>query len=113
EEARKRFKKLAGWNLNEVIENALRKVEEQPNVPTLPEPRTKRDFDAIYHPGGLCTLWDCGRKGVVLAYDEFSPEVAHWFCEYHWDDGTEFPYSSMMTIVEDRRITGDVQEVSQ
>ena len=60
--------------------------------------KTARDFTLIYNADGTCTFWDCGRVGVVLAYDDFSPEVAHWFCAAHWP-----AYEDIMLVVEDRR----------
>lgn len=62
------------------------------------EKKTAKDFESIYHPDGTCTFWDCGKSGVVLVYDDFSPEVAHWLCEQHWPD-----YEELFIIVEDRR----------
>jgi hypothetical protein len=58
----------------------------------------KPNFEFIYQADGICTTWDCGKQGVTLAYDTFSPEVAHWFCPLHWPD-----YEGVLTIVEDKR----------
>ena len=43
-------------------------------------------------------MWDCGEEGVVLAFDDFSPECAHWFCEFHWQE-----YKEIFRLVEDHR----------
>lgn len=64
----------------------------------MPRRKTIRAFDAIYNEDGTCTDWECGEDGVVLAYDSFSPEVAHWFCAYHWTE-----YEEIFTVVEDHR----------
>ena len=56
------------------------------------------DFDFIFNDNGTCTLWDCGRPGVVLAYDDFSPEIGHWFCAQHWPQ-----YEEICIVVEDKR----------
>src|SRR5438309_4825351 len=38
-----------------------------------PEKKTAADFDYIYNPDGTCAArFDCGKPGVVLAYDDFS-----------------------------------------
>lgn len=59
------------------------------------------DFDYIYYPDGTCGVCDSRKSGVVLAYDEFSPEGATWFCDDCWEDlGIVQP---MFMIVEDRR----------
>ena len=61
------------------------------------------DFAYIYNADGTCgARWDCGKPGVVLAYDDFSPEGATWFCEECWED-FQFPVP-FLTIVEDRRL---------
>ncbi len=52
----------------------------------------RSDFDYIYNADGTCHLWYCGKPGVVLAYDEFSPEGALWFCSECWQ---EFAVSGM------------------
>lgn len=58
-------------------------------------------FEAVYYPDGMCNIYPCDKPGVVLAYDDFSPEVGLWFCEEDWDDlGIVTP---MFTIVEDKR----------
>ncbi|HZU00881.1 MAG TPA: helix-turn-helix domain-containing protein [Ktedonobacteraceae bacterium] len=57
-----------------------------------------RDFDVIYWPDGTCTIGNCGEKGVILAYDTFSPEIGMWFCEACWEE-----FEPLMDIVEDRR----------
>lgn len=58
-------------------------------------------FDTIYNSDRTCAgRYDCGKPGVVLAYDEFSPEVATWFCEDCWEDFNIVPF---LTIVEDKR----------
>ncbi len=59
-------------------------------------------FDYIYNADGTCTHWYCGRQGVVLAYDSFSPEIAHWFCASCWEDyeDDDVPF---LSIVEDNR----------
>lgn len=59
---------------------------------------SKSDFEFIYHANGTCTFQYCGKPGVVLAYDEFSPEAAHWLCVSCWED-----YEGVLTIVEDKR----------
>jgi hypothetical protein len=33
-------------------------------------------FDYIYNSDGTCHFWYCGRRGVILAYDDMSPEGA-------------------------------------
>jgi hypothetical protein len=64
-------------------------------------PEQAGDFEAIYYPGGTCNIYPCGKPGVVLAYDDFSPEVGLWFCLDCWDDlGIATP---MFTVVEDKR----------
>jgi hypothetical protein len=59
-------------------------------------------FDYIFYPNRTCTYWWCGKPGVVLAYDSFSPECAHWFCESCWqeEEQSDIPF---LDIVEDRR----------
>ena len=57
-------------------------------------------FDYIFNEDGTCTQWDCGKPGVVLAYDDFSPEFAHWFCAHHWQWYEDW---NILTIVEDKR----------
>ncbi len=66
-------------------------------------PTKAEDFEYIYNANGTCTIWYCGRQGVILAYDTFSPEVAHWFCQDCWDEmeGDDLP--AFMDIIEDRR----------
>jgi len=59
------------------------------------------DFEEIYYPDGTCTNWYCGKPGVVLAYDDFSPEVAHWFCEQCWQEVNELV--DFLDVVEDKR----------
>jgi hypothetical protein len=70
--------------------------------PFPPEKKTAADFEYIYNPDGTCAArYDCGKPGVVLAYDEFSPECATWFCSEHWEElGIATP---MFVIVEDKR----------
>ena len=60
------------------------------------------DFEHIWNSDGTCgARWDCDKPGVILAYDDFSPETATWFCSDCWDDlGIATP---MFTIVEDKR----------
>ncbi len=62
----------------------------------------RSDFEYIYHEDGRCTNWWCGKPGVVLAYDSFSPEIAHWFCTECWqqylDDDIPF-----LEVIEDHR----------
>jgi len=60
----------------------------------------RRDFDYIFNADGTCNWWDCGKPGVVLAYDDFSPEFGMWFCAYHWQDYEDW---NILTIVEDKR----------
>ncbi len=62
----------------------------------------RKQFDYIYNEDGSCTNWWCGKHGVVLAYDSFSPECAHWFCEDCWRDYLDdcIPF---LDIVEDKR----------
>ena len=66
------------------------------------EKKSAQDFDYIYNDDGTCgARWDCGKPGVILAYDDFSPETATWFCGECWEDlGIATP---MFTIVEDKR----------
>ena len=61
-----------------------------------------REFDYVFNADGTCTNWYCGRQGVVLAYDSFSPECAHWFCEECWQEyeDEDIPF---LDIVEDKR----------
>lgn len=47
--------------------------------------KQKSDFEYIFSEDETCTYWWCGKPGVVLAYDTFSPEIAHWFCQSCWD----------------------------
>lgn len=64
-------------------------------------PQQAHAFEMIFNPDGTCAHWDCGKQGVVLAFDSFSPEFAHWFCASCWqeyEDGVPF-----LDIVEDRR----------
>ena len=63
----------------------------------------RSDFDYIYNADGTCHLWYCGKPGVVLAYDEFSPEGALWFCSECWQEWEEADGFSMLIVVEDRR----------
>ena len=69
-----------------------------------PEPKKVSDFDRrdIFNYDGTCAArWDCGKPGVVLAYDDFNPECATWFCSECWED---FAIAQpMLTIVEDKR----------
>jgi len=58
------------------------------------------DFDYIYNADGTCHWWDCGKQGLVLAYDDFSPECGLWFCADHW---SEYEDTNILTIVEDKR----------
>lgn len=68
-------------------------------------PHTAADFEAIYYPSGQCGAdWQCSNRGVVLAYDAFSPETATWFCEQCWEEATA--EVDWLTIVEDRRGQG-------
>jgi hypothetical protein len=69
------------------------------------EPIIVQIFDYIYNPDGTCgARWDCSEPGVVLAYDEFSPETATWFCAEHWEFFGEDPFvPSFLIIVEDKR----------
>lgn len=60
-----------------------------------------RVFDYIYHENKTCgARYDCGLPGVVLAYDEFSPECATWFCKNCWEYFSVIPF---LAIAEDRR----------
>jgi hypothetical protein len=69
-------------------------------------PQTTADFEAIYYPDGQCAaVWQCSNRGVVLAYDPFSPEVAMWFCEQCWQEYEQDGFD-WLTIVEDRRGQG-------
>lgn len=63
----------------------------------------KADFEYIINPDGTCHQWDCGKRGVVLAYDDFSPEGALWFCTECWQ-AYEQGDVAFLTVVEDRRI---------
>ena len=67
-----------------------------------PEKKSASDFDYIYNADGTCgARYDCGKPGVVLAYDDFNPETATWFCEDCWEElGIATP---MFIIVEDKR----------
>ena len=67
-----------------------------------PEKKSASDFDYIYNDDGTCgARYDCFKPGVILAYDDFNPEWAMWFCEDDWDDlGIAEP---LFTIVEDKR----------
>lgn len=67
-----------------------------------PEPKSASDFKYIWNPDGTCgAYFGCFKPGVVLAYDDFSPETATWFCGECWEDlGIAQP---MLTIVEDKR----------
>ncbi len=60
--------------------------------------KRREDFDSLYNEDGTCHQWDCGKQGVILAYDDFNPEVALWFCLRHWNEEDEW-----LEIVEDRR----------
>src|SRR5260221_6782700 len=73
--------------------------------PFPPEKKTAQDFDYIYNPDSTCAgRYDCGAPGVVLAYDEFSPEGATWFCSDCWEEIGGDPFlPSFLTIVEDKR----------
>lgn len=62
--------------------------------------KTATDFDCIYYPDGTCTLGFCGQPGVVLAYDDVCPEIAHWFCETCWEVFGKLP---MLLVVQDKR----------
>ena len=67
------------------------------------KPQTAADFEAIYYANGYCGAdWQCSGKGVVLAYDAFSPECATWFCAECWREYEEDGFD-WLTIVEDRR----------
>lgn len=66
-----------------------------------------QDFTCIHQPDGTCINWDCGKEGVILAYDDFSPECAYWFCAECWDNAPE--YAVLLTIVEDRRLKREVR----
>lgn len=57
-------------------------------------------FEHIYNEDGTCHAFDCIAPGLILAYDEFSPEIAQWFCGMHWSssEGAE-----LLTVAEDRR----------
>jgi hypothetical protein len=57
-------------------------------------------FAHIYNADGTCHAANCGAPGLILAYDDFSPEIAQWFCGMHWSDcrGKE-----LLTVAEDRR----------
>lgn len=63
--------------------------------------KTRADFDMLYNPDGTCHQWDCGKPGVVLAYDAFTPESACWFCDWHWSDQDED--LDILEIIEDLR----------
>jgi|SRR5450631_896553 len=60
--------------------------------------KTRADFAAIYNGDGTCHQWDCGKPGIVLAYDEFTPESACWFCDVHWSD---YDTTDELTVIED------------
>lgn len=66
-------------------------------------PSKPSDFEAIYNADGTCTHWDCGKPGIVLAYDTFSPEVGHWFCAECWEEIEGDIVGVMFEIIEDRR----------
>jgi hypothetical protein len=63
----------------------------------------KGDFEYIYHTDGTCTNWWCGKPGVILAYDDFSPEIAHWFCAGCWQDYEDDNLMVFLEVVEDHR----------
>lgn len=73
------------------------------------EQKSIADFETIYYPDGTCTHWWCSAQGVVLAYDSFSPECAHWFCAGCWYD-EELQEVQTFDIVKDNRVipTGEV-----
>jgi hypothetical protein len=72
---------------------------------SVPEKKTAQDFDYIFNEDGTCGYrYDCGAQGVVLAYDEFNPESATWFCADCWTFICEDPFlPCFLTIVEDMR----------
>ena len=65
---------------------------------------TAEDFEYIYNADGSCGTWDCGAPGIILAYDDFSPGAATWFCEDCWNRyGDGYDEAAMLIIVEDKR----------
>jgi hypothetical protein len=69
---------------------------------TMAKPLTRADFEIIYNRNRTCTNWYCGQRGAILAYDDFSPEFAHWFCEDCWDEMDEME-QIIFNIVENHR----------
>ncbi len=67
--------------------------------------RKIESFTYIYNRDGTCSMWDCGQSGVVLAWDSFSPEEAHWFCLRHWK---EYQYIFHKVAFEETR---DLEEI--
>ena len=64
------------------------------------KPTTEADFDFISNPDGSCHFWFCTNQGVVLIYDDFSPEFGIWLCEECFRDYEELPF---YVIVKDKR----------
>ncbi len=68
------------------------------------EPRAqvgyKPRFEHVYNADGTCHAFNCDAPGLILAYDEFSPEIAQWFCGMHWSDCTG---KELLTVAEDLR----------
>lgn len=64
----------------------------------------KEDFEYIIYPDSTCGICLERAPGVVLAYDEFSPEGATWFCAECWPYFEELEELSLLVIVEDKRI---------
>lgn len=60
--------------------------------------RKPESFQRVYNHDGTCSMWNCGKEGVVLAYIDYAPEIAEWFCVKHWKE-----YSDIFVKVEDRR----------
>ena len=67
------------------------------------------EFDYIYNADGTCGAhWACHKPGVVLAYDDFSPESATWFCDDCWQDFEDCPW---LVIAQDKRTPHAESEV--
>ena len=73
--------------------------------------KTRADFGAIYHEDNTCHQWDCRKPGVVLAYDEFTPESACWFCERHWSIEEDDDFDDLV-IIEDLRPKPKIEPIT-
>ena len=66
-------------------------------------------FEYIFNADGTCgARFDCSNPGVILAYDEFNPETATWFCEECWQEEEDSLYNFCTEIVEDRRVKNEM-----